>query len=174
MLQFSWSLVLTIIVVFLELIAIDLGVILPGAFLICFYLAVSRHWSYGLIFGAMTALSVEIMTVRSGTVLPCLLVVAVASALWRRYGDRRYFLTQVLPGTLLGLLYAAYVVVIENLGPASGLAIPLHNVLTLVIGGAVLGAVATPLLLFNFDIVAGLIGLDMFRHKRRVGSHGAE
>jgi hypothetical protein len=174
MLQFSWSLILTMIVILLELVAIDYGVMLPGAFLICFYLAVSKHWMYGLVFGAMTALSVEIISGRSGTVLPLLLVVAAASALWRRYGDRRYFLTQVLPGTILGLLYAAYVVVVENLAPGVGLTLPLRNTVTLIVSGAVLGAVATPLLMFNFDVGAGLIGLNMFRHKRRVGSSGTE
>ena len=77
---------------------------------------------------------------------------------WRRHGDRRYLIIQMLPAGLLGFAYAGYALTLENWVGSRPLVAAPQAILLLAAGtaGSGLGA---PLLWRVFDPIAGLAGL---------------
>jgi hypothetical protein len=167
MLYFFWHLILMFVSLAAELIGARFGILFPGSFVLCFYLTVSRGWRSALGWGAAACLLSEIALGRESTALPCLLPLLAFSLAWRHFGDRRYVITQALPGLLLGISYAGYVLLVENLAWPVGVVVNGRRALVLLGGAAAAALIGTPILLFHYDLGARLIGVERFHQQRR-------
>jgi hypothetical protein len=169
MIRLCWFVIVVAATVVVEILLGRVGAVFAGPFFLCFYLVVTFDWRVGLICGATGCVLSEVLLGRTFTALPLLLLLVPFAHMWRRNGDRRYAFTQALPGAILGVGYAVYHLIGENLSLLPpGFAMPLSE--TAVIAGVstVCAAFGLPLLIILFDTIAELGELPCFC-RRSVG-----
>lgn len=157
-----------------ELLGAGVGLLLPGALFLGFYLAVVCRWELGLLLGALALCLVEMALCRHGSALILLVPLLALAGFWRRHGDRVNPLTLTPVGLLLGGGYALYVLFAENPRLAQALAgRDWWSWLGLPLTGALAGAFALPLLTMLADFGAARLEFARF-HQRRLSHDDGE
>lgn len=169
MARWCWHLILMMAVVFCEVLLARAGLLFAGGFVFCFYLTVCEGWLPGLLWGAGACLAAETVLARSTTALPWLLLVVPLGLGWRKYGDRRFWVTQALPAGVLGLVHAGSFVLLENLTRRGTFYLPPMEPAVLLATGTAGAVVGMPLLMWHFDLGAQLLGYPRFYQKLHNG-----
>ena len=115
MVKWVWAFFASFFALMIEILGCSLGLIFPGIFFLCFYLAVSYSKVAGAIFGAGTCIVSEIVLGRSTTALPLLVPLILYADFWRLSAERRYLITQAISGALIGFFYYLYCYLTENM-----------------------------------------------------------
>ncbi len=163
-----WIFVVCFTAVMVEILCCNMGIILPGALFVSYYVMVCHGIPIGAVAGAAACVVVEVALGRPFTAMPLLLPLVALGYFWRHYGDRRSMVPQALSGILIGITYALFcngfggnpMVLLLSQG-ASSLALDVAVT-------AIMSALWLPGLVVAWDAVSSIIGSDTFRARARV------
>jgi hypothetical protein len=159
--RIAWTTLVVIGAVCVEVWCGRLGLLVAAWPLTTLYLGVALGSRWGAWAGMCACVIGEVLLVRSWTSLPLVAVALPLAIFWRRHGDRRYLIIQMLPAGLLGFVYAGYALTVENWVDSGPLFAAPQAALVMAAGTAASG-LGAPALWRLLDPIAGLAGLPRF------------
>jgi hypothetical protein len=161
--RFAWASLVMLVAILLETWCGRLGLLIAGWPLAAIYLGVALGPHWGTWFGLAGCVAAEIMLGRSSTALPLVALLFPLIQFWRRHGDRRYLLIQMLPAGVAGVLYCLWTLTMENWhGPVP--TVDVEWALLLLGAGAAASCLGGPIAWRLLDLVALIFGLPRFYH----------
>ena len=161
--RFAWASLITLGVILVEVWCARLGLLVAGWPLLALYLGVSIGIHWGVWFGLSACMATEIMLGRNGTSAPLIVLLLPLIQFWRRHGDRRYLLVQMLPAGAAGLSYCLWTIVLED--RHGGVPeIDFRWAAILVGAGAATSCLGGPIAWRLLDLFALLFGIPRFHY----------
>jgi len=163
MIFWLWFWCVTALSVLVEVMLGTRGLALPCLLVVAFYFAVLRPWRRVLFPLLVAGLLVDLLFGRS---FPCHLVmlpiVILGGQYWRRYGELRSVVVQVLPGLGVGLVAGLVLLLHMIFQPGGAVLADVRWCVFWLAGQALGGAVLLPLLCWGGDRQARLLAVRRY------------
>ena len=169
-----WIFACTFSALLLELLLCTLGLPTPVLAVAAFYFTVINGWRLTVVPFAIACAMLDITQTRTFPASVLLLPGVLALALfWRQHGDCQHQVAQAVPGSLVGVLWGAGLVLLQSAAAENwSLALALHNV-WFILSMTITGAFALPLVHRYLDHTAGRLGLPRYSGTREDRHHAS-
>lgn len=147
----------------IQIIAGNLGLIIPLMVLSVFYITVIFNWETGIMNAVLSGIAVDMLYGRNLFISPFINIAAVFMAiLWLHKGELKVLSFQMVPGAILSMMYIVPLVYLTYQQTEHGIILALENIGTILVS-MLITTLLFPCVIKLLDMINKPLGFNYYR-----------